>query len=324
MAILIYVENTDGKIKKSAFEAVSYARAIADELGDQVTAISIGNVDQEQLTALGKYGASKVLNVNQEKLAKFINRAYASIIASAAKEENANLIILSNSFSGKGLAPRISAKLSAGYANGAIELPTFSGERMDVKITAFSNKAFAIKSINSAIKIIALTPNSFAVQTRDDVAEIVDFSPALGEENFQVIVKEIARATDKISLPEAEIVVSAGRGLKGPENWKIIEELADALGAATACSKPVSDAGWRPHSEHVGQTGIVVSPNLYIAIGISGAIQHLAGVSNSKTIVVINKDPDAPFFKVADYGIVGDAFEIVPQLTQAIKNLKHN
>ncbi|MGX1755008.1 electron transfer flavoprotein subunit alpha/FixB family protein [Sphingobacterium sp. NPDC055346] len=324
MAILVYIENTEGTLKKSAFEVASYAKAIADQLGDTVTALSIGNVDRSELEKLGKYGVSKVLDANQDKLKNFVNKAYASIIASAAKQENAKVVVLSNSFSGKGLGPRVAAKLDAGFADGAINLPTFNGEQMEVKKTAFSNKAFATEVISSAVKVIAVNPNAFDLKETGGSAEIVDFTPDLNDQDFNVMVKEIVRATDKISLPEAEIVVSAGRGMKGPENWGMIEELADVLGAATACSKPVSDAGWRPHSEHVGQTGIVVSPNLYIAIGISGAIQHLAGVSSSKNIVVINKDPEAPFFKVADYGIVGDAFEIVPKLTEAIKNLKNN
>ncbi len=324
MAILVYIENTEGTLKKSAFEVASYAKAIADQLGDTVTALSIGNVDRSELEKLGKYGVSKVLDANQDKLKNFVNKAYASIIASAAKQENAKVVVLSNSFSGKGLGPRVAAKLDAGFADGAINLPTFNGEQMEVKKTAFSNKAFATEVISSAVKVIAVNPNAFDLKETGGSADIVDFTPDLNDQDFNVMVKEIVRATDKISLPEAEIVVSAGRGMKGPENWGMIEELANVLGAATACSKPVSDAGWRPHSEHVGQTGIVVSPNLYIAIGISGAIQHLAGVSSSKNIVVINKDPEAPFFKVADYGIVGDAFEIVPKLTEAIKNLKNN
>ncbi|WP_313190251.1 electron transfer flavoprotein subunit alpha/FixB family protein [Sphingobacterium sp.] len=324
MAILVYIENTEGTLKKSAFEVASYAKAIADQLGDTVTALSIGNVDRSELEKLGKYGVSKILDANQDKLKNFVNKAYASIIASAAKQENAKVVVLSNSFSGKGLGPRVAAKLDAGFADGAINLPTFNGEHMEVKKTAFSNKAFATEVISSAVKVIAVNPNAFDLKETGGSAEIVDFTPDLNDQDFNVMVKEIVRATDKISLPEAEIVVSAGRGMKGPENWGMIEELANVLGAATACSKPVSDSGWRPHSEHVGQTGIVVSPNLYIAIGISGAIQHLAGVSSSKNIVVINKDPEAPFFKVADYGIVGDAFEIVPKLTEAIKNLKNN
>lgn len=324
MAILVYIENTDGTLKKSAFEAASYAKAIADQLGDTVTALSIGNVKTAELEKLGNYGVSKVLNANQDNLKNFVNKAYASIVAAAAKEENAKVVVLSNSFSGKGLAPRIAAKLDAGLADGAISLPTINGDQMEIKKTAFSNKAFATEVISSANKVIAVNPNAYEVNAVGGTAQVVDFTPTIDAGDFSVMVKDIVRATDKVTLPEAEIVVSAGRGLKGPENWAMIEELAEVLGAATACSKPVSDAGWRPHSEHVGQTGIVVSPNLYIAIGISGAIQHLAGVSSSKTIVVINKDPEAPFFKVADYGIVGDAFEIVPKLTQAIKNLKNN
>lgn len=322
MSILVYVENTDGQFKKSAFEAVSYAKAVAYQSGNQVVALSIGNVEDAQLTLLGKYGASKVLNVNTEQLKSFVNQAYAAIIVDAAKSNDASVLILSNSFSGKGLAPRVAAKLNAALADGAIELPSATGENLQVKTGAFSGKAFAFVELTSAIKVIALNPNSFEVKEAETSATIENYSPSIDAEDFSTIVKDIIRATDKISLPEADIVVSAGRGLKGPENWGMIEELADVLGAATACSKPVSDAGWRPHSEHVGQTGIAVSPNLYIAIGISGAIQHLAGVSASKTIVVINKDPEAPFFKVADYGIVGDAFDVIPKLIVALKAYK--
>ncbi len=322
MSILVYVENTDGQFKKSAFEAVSYAKAVADQSGNQVVALSIGNVEDAQLTLLGKYGARKVLNVNTEQLKSFVNQAYAAIIVDAAKSNDASVLILSNSFSGKGLAPRVAAKLNAALADGAIELPSATRENLQVKTGAFSGKAFAFVELTSTIKVIALNPNSFEVKEAETSATIENYSPSIDAEDFSTIVKDIIRATDKISLPEADIVVSAGRGLKGPENWGMIEELADVLGAATACSKPVSDAGWRPHSEHVGQTGIAVSPNLYIAIGISGAIQHLAGVSASKTIVVINKDPEAPFFKVADYGIVGDAFDVIPKLIVALKAYK--
>ncbi|MHC8949038.1 electron transfer flavoprotein subunit alpha/FixB family protein [Sphingobacterium hungaricum] len=324
MSILVYVENIEGDFKKSAFEVVSYAKAIADQTGDSLTAISIGQVADENLSKLGNYGASKVLNVQNEQLKNFVNKAYGSILAEAAKSEQAKVVVLSNSFSGKGLAPRIATKLNAALADGAIELPEISGDTFKLKKSAFSSKAFATEELTTAVKVIAVNPNSYEVKETGGSATIESFTPSLNQDDFSVIVKEIVRATDKISLPEAEIVVSAGRGLKGPENWGIIEELAEVLGAATACSKPVSDAGWRPHSEHVGQTGIVVSPNLYIAIGISGAIQHLAGVSSSKTIVVINKDPEAPFFKVADYGIVGDAFEVVPKLTEALKKFKNS
>lgn len=322
MSILVYVENTDGKFKKSAFEVVSYAKSIADNIQTDLVAISIGNVADDELAGLGKYGASKVLNVNNEQLASFVNQAYASIIAEAVKSTGSKILVLSNSFSGKGLAPRIAAKLEAGLADGALELPKINGDKLTVKKTAFSNKAFATLELTSATKVIALSPNAYETKEVGGTATVETFAPNIDQLDFTTLVKEIVRATDKVSLPEAEIVVSAGRGLKGPENWGMVEELAEVLGAATACSKPVSDAGWRPHSEHVGQTGIVVSPNLYIAIGISGAIQHLAGVSSSKTIVVINKDPEAPFFKVADYGIVGDAFDVVPKLTQALKTYK--
>jgi electron transfer flavoprotein alpha subunit len=319
MSVLVYIEHADGTFKKSAFEAVSYAKAIADQTGTNLTALSIGDVEEAQLQELGKYGASKVLNVSTEQLKNFINQAYASVVAEAATKENADIVVLSNSFSGKGLAPRVAVKLKAGLIDGATELPVINGSSFSVKKTAFSGKAFAVTELSSAVKIIALNPNAFGVKESATEASIESFGPQTKDTDFKAIVKDIVRATDKVSLADAERVVSAGRGLKGPENWGMIEELADLLGAATACSKPVSDADWRPHSEHVGQTGITISPNLYIAVGISGAIQHLAGISSSKVIVVINKDPEAPFFKVADYGIVGDAFEVVPKLIQALK-----
>lgn len=322
MPVLVYTENAEGKFKKSIFEVVSYARAIADEAKTTLTAISIGDVKAGELALLGKYGADKILQVTNSSLKSFVNQAYASVIAEAAKSEGADLIVLSNSFSGRGLAPRIGVKLNAGVADGAISLPNLSGGKFTIKNTAFSGKAFATVELTSAKKVIALTPNSYQVIEKSGTAKIEDFTPDIKESDFKAMLKEIVKSTEKVSLPDAEIIVSGGRGLKGPENWGMLEELADALGGALACSKPVSDAGWRPHSEHVGQTGIAVSPNLYIAIGISGAIQHLAGVSRSKVIVVINKDPEAPFFKVADYGIVGDAFEVVPQLIKAVKAYK--
>ncbi|MDN3584786.1 electron transfer flavoprotein subunit alpha/FixB family protein [Mucilaginibacter flavus] len=322
MSVLIYAENAGGTFKKSIFEAVSYAKAIANQNNTDLIAISIGNVSADELASLGKYGAKKVLNVSGDKLKNFVNQAYASIIAEAAKKESADIVVLSNTFSGRGLAPRLGVKLEAGVADGAVALPEQNGGKFTVKKTAFSGKAFAVVELSSANKVIALVPNSYKVVETGSSAQVEDFTTEAKESDFKAIIKDIVRSTDKVSLPDAEIVVSAGRGLKGPENWGMIEELADLLGAATACSKPVSDAGWRPHSEHVGQTGIAVSPNLYIAIGISGAIQHLAGISSSKVIVVINKDPEAPFFKVADYGIVGDAFEVVPQLIAAVKAYK--
>ncbi len=319
MSVLVYVEQVEGKFKKSVFEAVSYAKAIAAMQNTNLTAIAIGQVADTELKELGKYGAAKVLTVKANELKNFVNQAYAAVIAEAAQKESATIIVLSNSFSGKGLGPRIAVKLKAGLADGAIELPKIDGDTFTVKKTAFSGKAFAITSLTSANKVITLNPNAFGIRENISDAVIENFSPTIKTTDLAAIVKEIIRATNKISLPDAELVVSAGRGLKGPENWGMIEELANLLGAATACSKPVSDSDWRPHSEHVGQTGIAISPNLYIAIGISGAIQHLAGVSSSKVIVVINKDPEAPFFKVADYGIVGDAFEVVPKIIAALK-----
>ena len=322
MSVLVYVENAEGKFKKSVFEAVSYAKAIAAQLGTNLTAISIGDVAEADLKALGMYGAEKVLSVSNEKLKTFVNQAYAAIVAEAAKKENANVVVLSNSFSGKGLAPRIAVKLEAGLVEGAVALPDIQNGKFIVKKSVFSSKAFANEEILSPIKVLSLTPNAYKVVETGSEASIEMFDYTAKESDFAALIKDIVKATDKVSLPDAEIVVSAGRGLKGPENWGIIEELAAVLGAAVACSKPVSDAHWRPHEEHVGQTGITVSPNLYIAIGISGAIQHLAGVSASKTIVVINTDASAPFFKVADYGIVGDAFEVVPKLIAAVKAFK--
>ena len=322
MSVLVYVENAEGKFKKSTFEVVSYAKAVAGLLNTDLIAISIGDVNPDELNSLGKYGATKVLNVNNDKLNSFVVQAYTSVISDAAKKEGSDVVVLANSFSGKGLAPRVAVKMQAALVDSAVELPAIEGNKLSVKKTAFSGKAFAIVELDSANKVIALNPNSFQLNEISGETKIEDFQPEVKDSDLRLTVTNVVRATDKIALPDAELVVSAGRGLKGPENWPMIEELAEALGAATACSKPVSDAGWRPHEEHVGQTGIAVSPNLYIAIGISGAIQHLAGVSSSKTIVVINKDPEAPFFKVADYGIVGDAFEIVPKLTEAIKAYK--
>ena len=321
MSVLVYAENAGGKFKKSTYETVSYGRAIASMTSSTVTVISIGNVNDEELALLAKYGANKILNVSIDQLKTFANQAYAAVIAQAAKSEYAKIIVLSASFSGKGLAPRIAVKLSAALLDGAISLPN-NNNGFTIRKGAFSGKAFADVSLTSERKVITLVPNSYKVNEDPQAVQIVGFTPELRDSEFAAMVKEIVRASDKVALPDAEIVVSAGRGLKGPENWGMIEELADLLGAATACSKPISDAHWRPHSEHVGQTGIAVSPNLYIAIGISGAIQHLAGVSSSKVIVVINKDPEAPFFKAADYGIVGDAFEVVPQLIQAVKEFK--
>lgn len=325
MSVLVYVENTGGKFKKSNFELVSYSFAVAQKTGSTVTALSIGDVADEELQKLGKYGAAKVLNVKNEKLKTVNIQPYASVIAEAAKAEGSKVVILPASFSGKGMAARVAVKLKAGLGENVVELPdTASG--FTVKKGSFSGKAFAHVQITSDVKVISVVSNSYKVIENAAAGTIQSFEPKLDENDFRLSVKETIRATDKISLPDAELVISGGRGMKGPENWGMIEELANILGAATACSKPVSDAGWRPHSEHVGQTGIAISPNLYVAVGISGAIQHLAGVSSSKVIVVVNKDAEAPFFKAADYGIVGDAFEVLPKLIEAAKTFKagHN
>lgn len=324
MSVLVYIENSEGTFKKSAFEALSYAKEVGSLSNQDVIALSIGKVENAELEKVGQYGITQLVNVDTDQLGQFVNQAYAAVIAEVATSKSANTVILANTFSGKGLAPRVAAKLDAALAVAATSLPTISGDTWTIKRTVFSSKAIATEELTAAKRVISLSPNAFEVKENPVTVNIEAFQANVGSGDLSTVIKEIVRATDKVSLPEAEIVVSAGRGLKGPENWGMIEELAEVLGAATACSKPVSDAGWRPHSEHVGQTGIAVSPNLYIAIGISGAIQHLAGVSSSKTIVVINTDAEAPFFKVADYGIVGDAFEIVPKLIEALKAYKNS
>lgn len=321
MSVLVFVENVEGRFKKSTFEAVSYAFAISKQMGMSLTAVSIGNVSDDELKKLGLYGASKVLNASDEKLKSLNIQPYADVIARAAKAEGAKVVVIPASFSGKGLAPRVAVRLEAAFGDNVTELPKTDGGFI-VKKGTFSGKAFTQVELTADIKVISLVPNSYKVEENAVDANVLPFAPELKANDFNLKIKESVRATDKVSLPDAELVVSAGRGMKGPENWAMIEELADILGAATACSKPVSDAGWRPHSEHVGQTGIAISPNLYLAVGISGAIQHLAGVSSSKVIVVVNKDPEAPFFKAADYGILGDAFEILPRLIESAKAFK--
>jgi electron transfer flavoprotein alpha subunit len=318
MSVLVYTESEEGTFKKIAFEAVSYAKGVADQLNTTVTAVSINGNDSSEL---GKYGASKVIKISNADLSSFNAEAYAEAISESAKKENSNVVILSSSANSKYLAPLLAIHLEAGFVPNVIELP-LKTEPFTVKSNVFSNKAFAFNEINTPTKIIGLAKNSFGLVENEVSVSEVDFSPTLSVGDFNTKVVSIDRATDKVTIADADIVVSGGRGMKGPENWGILEELAETLGAATACSKPVSDMGWRPHSEHVGQTGKPVSSNLYIAIGISGAIQHLAGVNSSKVKVVINNDPEAPFFKAADYGIVGDAFEIVPQLTEKLKAFK--
>ena len=320
MSVLVYTESEEGKFKKIAFEAVSYAKGIASILGTSVIAVSINGNQTDQL---GKYGASKVLNVSSDKLENFNASAYADVIAQAAEKEAANIVVISSSANCKYLAPLLAINMEAGYVPNAIELPS-SVAPFKIKSNVFSNKAFANSEITTEKKLIGLAKNAFGVVENETSPIQENFSPVIAEDDLHTKVTSLEKSNDKISIADADIVVSGGRGLKGPENWGMIEELAETLGAATACSKPVSDLGWRPHSEHVGQTGKPVSSNLYIAIGISGAIQHLAGVNSSKVKVVINSDSEAPFFKAADYGIVGDAFEYVPQLIEKLKEFKSN
>ena len=320
MSVLVYTESEEGTFKKIAFEAVSYAKGIANMLGTSVTAVSINGKHTDQL---GKYGVSKVLSVSSEQLDNFNALAYADVIAQAAQQEASNVVIISSSANCKYLAPLLAINLEAGYVPNVIELPS-SITPFNIKSNVFSNKAFANSEITTEKKLIGLAKNAFGIVESETSSIQENFSPVISEDNLHTKVTSVEKSTDKITIADADIVVSGGRGLKGPENWGMIEELAETLGAATACSKPVSDLGWRPHSEHVGQTGKPVSSNLYIAVGISGAIQHLAGVNSSKVKVVINSDSEAPFFKAADYGIVGDAFEYVPQLIQKLKEFKSN
>lgn len=318
MSVLVYTESDNGKFKKNALEVASYASEVAKQLGTDVTAISINATEND---GLGTYGVSKVLNVNNDQLKTFNAKAYANVISEAVKSEGAQVIIVSSSSDTKYLAPILAAKLGAGYASNVVAIPENISPFL-VKRTAFSNKGFAHTQINTDIKVVGVSNNSFGLVENSGTVHIEDFNPDLSDSDFSTKSIEIDKVVGKATIADADIVVSGGRGLKGPENWGMIEELADVLGAATACSKPVSDMGWRPHSEHVGQTGKPVASNLYIAIGISGAIQHLAGVSASKTKVVINTDPEAPFFKAADYGIVGDAFEVVPKLIEKLREFK--
>ncbi|WP_411895779.1 electron transfer flavoprotein subunit alpha/FixB family protein [Winogradskyella sp. A2] len=316
MSVIVYTESEKGKFKKAAFEVVSYAKAIADQMGTSVTAVAI-NADNTD--SLGNYGASKILSVNDDSLNIFNAKKFASVIEQATKQEEAKVVVVGSSADSKYLAPLLAVGLDAGYVSNVIEAPS-SVSPFTVKRTAFTNKAFANTEINTETKLIGLSNNSFGLVESGGSATVENFTPSLPDSG--VSVESVDKATDKVSIADAEVVVSGGRGLKGPENWALIEDLAEVLGAATACSKPVSDLGWRPHSEHVGQTGKPVASNLYIAIGISGAIQHLAGINSSKVKVVINTDPEAPFFKAADYGIVGDAFEVVPKLTEKLKAFK--
>ncbi len=314
MSVLIYADSNNGSLTKNALEAASYGAQVAQAKGGNAVAVVVGTANN--IEQLGNYGVTKVLHVSDTTLDKFDPQKIAHVMATAAKQEGSETIIFAHDYSGKSIAPRLSAKLDAGLVTGAIALPNGN----IIKKAVFSGKAFAEVEVNTSTQIISVLPNSVDKVETGGTAEVVALALELPSTGIKV--KETKKESTELSLTEADIVVSAGRGLKGPENWGMVEDLAKELGAATACSRPVADIGWRPHHEHVGQTGIAIRPNLYFAIGISGAIQHLAGVNGSKVIVVINTDAEAPFFKAADYGIVGDAFEVVPKLLAAIKELK--
>ena len=319
MSIVVYVEQSAGKIKKTSLEAVSYGYALAAKTGEgAVVAVALGTLDSNELASIGEAGAAKVLHISDERLNAGVIQAHATAVAQAFESTGASTLILAKSSLGDAVAARLAIKLQAALVSNVVELPRLEGGFV-VKRSIYTGKAFADTTITTAKKILAIKKNAVDQKLDGAKAQVETFAVAIPESDFASKISATERATGEVLLPEADIVVSGGRGMKGPENWGMIEDLAKTLGAATGCSKPVSDIGWRPHHEHVGQTGVKVAPTLYIAVGISGAIQHLAGVNSSKCIVVINKDPDAPFFKAADYGIVGDAFEIVPQLTAALK-----
>ena len=325
MSVIVLAEHEQGVFKKKTFESVQYAAGIAKQFGGNAIALVLGTAPADALAQLGAYGATKVLHVANAKLDNLDARAYSKAIVAAAEKEAAKVIIALHDVTGKAVAPRVAAKMKAGLVAGAISAPDTSNG-FSLKKAVFSGKAFSYININSDVKVVTLMPNTFPVTKGEGSATVETLDVAFDDKDFGIQVKEVSKVTGEVPLAEAELVVSGGRGMKGPENWKPLEDLAHELGAGLACSRPVADAHWRPHHEHVGQTGGTIRPNLYIAVGISGAIQHLAGVNGSKTIVVINKDPEAPFFKAADYGVLGDAAEILPRLTEAVKKFKatHN
>lgn len=319
MSILVYIEHAEGKVKKTSLEAVSFANKLAAQTGEgDVIAVALGTVDSAELASVGKAGAAKVLHADDSRLTDGVIQAHASAVAQAFTGIGTKTLVLAKSSLGDAVAARLAIKLNAGLVSNVVELPNTSNGYV-VKRSIYTGKAFAETTITTDNKILAVKKNAVDLKTDGGDATVEKLSVNLSDSDFASKIITTERATGEILLPEADIVVSGGRGLKGPENWGMIEDLAKTLGAATGCSKPVSDIGWRPHHEHVGQTGVKVAPTLYVAVGISGAIQHLAGVNSSKCIVVINKDPEAPFFKAADYGIVGDAFEVIPKLTEALK-----
>jgi len=321
MSVLVYTENWDGKFKKLSFELVSYATGVAKMLSTNVTAVSIGKVDDTELKKLGNYGATRIISVDNDKLAILDNQAYTSVLSEVAQAENSRIIVISNNNTGKAIAPRLSVRLRAGIGSGVSKLPVNLIPFTVYKRT-YSGNAYAHLVINSGVKILTLAQNSFELVETANSATIEKMNPSVDGSLFKTVVKDVQKQTGKILLTDADIVVSGGRGMKSADNWGPLSELASLLGAATACSRPVSDEGWRPHDEHTGQTGKIIAPNLYIALGISGATQHLAGISSSKFIVAVNTDKDAPIFEAAQYGIVGDAMKVLPKLVAAVKELK--
>ncbi|RPA67194.1 electron transfer flavoprotein subunit alpha/FixB family protein [Cyclobacteriaceae bacterium YHN15] len=322
MSVLVYIEHADGSVKKTSLEAVSYAKALSEKTSEgEIVAVALGSISSDELAKAGSAGASKVIHVNDDKLSSGIIQAHAEAVAQVYKQLGAKTLILSKSSLGDAVAARLAIKLDAALISNVVDLPD-TGSGYKIKRSIYTGKAFAETVVNKEHKILAVKKNAVDLKSDGADAVIETVVLELSADNFATSITSTDKTTGDILLPEADIVVSGGRGMKGPENWGLIEGLAKELGAATGCSKPVSDIGWRPHHEHVGQTGVKVAPSLYVAVGISGAIQHLAGVNSSKCIVVINKDAEAPFFKAADYGIVGDAFEVLPKLTEAVKALK--
>lgn len=321
MSVLVYIENWEGKFKKLSYELISYAAGIARQLQTEVTAVSIGNVADDELKKAGSYGASKILKIEGSNYNYLDNRLYAAAIAGAAEKENAEVIIFAANNSGKAIAPRVAVRLKAGMVSGVIALPA-STSPFIIRKKVFTGKTFSEVEVKSQVKVLTLMQNAYGVENGNTETQIEAFNPAVDQMASGIKVVEINKQTGKILLTDAEIVVSGGRGMKGPEYWKPIEELAELLGGATACSRPVSDEGWRPHHEHVGQTGKIIAPSLYFAFGISGAIQHLGGVSSSKVIVAVNKDKDAPIFESANYGIVGDVQAVIPEIIKAVREIK--
>lgn len=321
MSVLVYTENWDGKFKKLSFELVSYAAAVAKMLSTNVTAVSIGKVEESELKKLGNYGATKILSVDNDKLTILDSQAHASVLSEVAQAENSRVIVISNNNAGKAIAPRLSVRLKAGVGSGVSKLP-LNLIPFTVYKRTYSGNAFAHVVINSDVKILTLAQNSFDLIESANNVTIENLNLSVDSSLIKTVVKDVQKQTGKILLTDADVVVSGGRGMKSPDNWAPLVELAGLLGAATACSRPVSDEGWRPHEEHTGQTGKIIAPNLYIAVGISGATQHLAGISSSKYIVAINSDKDAPIFEAAQYGIVGDAMKVLPKLVDAVKEIK--